>query len=547
MKFGSVPVAEAEGAILAHSIGFPGGRLKKGRVLCREDLEQLAAAGLSEITVAEIEPGDVSEDRAAARIAAALAPEPETLGLTMSEPFTGRVNFYAEKSGVMIVDPATVSRLNRIDEAVTLATVDNYARVAARQMIATVKIIPYSAPESAVAEAVSVIAAKGPPLRVHSVALRTAGLILTRTPGMADKVVAKGAEAVRARLRALGIALSGEAVVPHDTMSLAAALTGMSGEVVLILTGSATSDRQDVGPKALREAGGALTRFGMPVDPGNLLFLGQIGHRPVIGLPGCARSPKLNGADWVLERVACGLEVTAAEIGAMGVGGLLKEIPSRPAPRAGEAEPATGRRPWVSAVLLAAGQSSRMGDRDKLLEPVAGQAVLRRLAETLASSGAEEVIAVLRPEDLARRRVLADAAVRVTENPRAAEGMGTSIAAGVVAANPAAEAVLIALADMPEVTAQHINRMIAAFDPAEGRAIVRAVAEDGTPGHPVLFSKRFFEGLRGLGGDNGAREILRENADFIVDVPLPGRVAVTDLDTPQDWAAWRAGSTAGPG
>ena len=96
------------------------------------------------------------------------------------------------------------------------------------------------------------------------------------------------------------------------------------------MTGSATSDLHDVAPEAVRRAGGQVERFGMPVDPGNLLFTGRIGTRPVIGLPGCARSPALNGADWVLERLACGLEVGDDDIAAMGVGGLLKEIPLRP-------------------------------------------------------------------------------------------------------------------------------------------------------------------------------------------------------------------------
>jgi molybdenum cofactor cytidylyltransferase len=121
--------------------------------------------------------------------------------------------------------------------------------------------------------------------------------------------------------------------VAHRTGAVAEALAASHSDLVLILTGSATSDISDVVPSAIGEAGGAVERFGMPVDPGNLLVLGRIGARPVIGLPGCARSPALNGADWVLERVACGVAVTSADIAAMGVGGLLKEIPTRPQPR----------------------------------------------------------------------------------------------------------------------------------------------------------------------------------------------------------------------
>jgi len=136
-------------------------------------------------------------------------------------------------------------------------------------------------------------------------------------------------------LDALGVQMSDLRVVPHEVEALAAALRALEGDLALILTGSATSDSADVAPEAVRAAGGHVDRFGMPVDPGNLLFLGRQGARPVIGLPGCARSPALNGADWVLSRVACGIEVTAQDIAAMGVGGLLKEIPSRPQPRAG--------------------------------------------------------------------------------------------------------------------------------------------------------------------------------------------------------------------
>ena len=124
-------------------------------------------------------------------------------------------------------------------------------------------------------------------------------------------------------------------MVAHEVEALRRAVEAAQGELVLILTASATSDAHDVGPAAVTRAGGELIRFGMPVDPGNLLFLAGLGGRPVIGLPGCARSPALNGADWVMERVICGVPVTDADIAAMGVGGLLKEIPQRGRPREG--------------------------------------------------------------------------------------------------------------------------------------------------------------------------------------------------------------------
>ena len=548
MRFGPVPAAEAEGAILAHSIGLPKGRLKKGRALSAADVAALAGVGIVTVTVARPEAGDVLEDEAARRIAVALAPDPAGQRISVSAPFTGRANLYAEAAGILRVDADAARALNAIDEAITLATLADCERVAARQMLGTVKIIPYGVPGAAVERAEALLRGRGGAgaavMRVHPLAARSAHLILTRTPGMKQAVLEKGAEAVRTRLRALGIDEVRETVVEHDAGALTGAFSGaLSGvvggeaDLTLVLTGSATSDRGDVGPAALVAAGGRLTRFGMPVDPGNLLFLGELAGRPVVGLPGCARSPKLNGADWVIERLACGLPVGSDDIAAMGVGGLLKEIPSRPEPRGGGAT--APQRPAVAAVLLAAGSARRMGGRDKLLEPVEGAPLLRSLVGRLGPGTVDEVICVLRPDDPERRAALAGTRARAVANPRAAEGMGTSIAAGIGALGPEVDAAVILLCDMPEITGRDVARLVAAYDPEEGRAIVRAVSADGTGGHPVLFGRRFFEALRGLEGDRGARAIIAEHPEFVVDVTLAGRAAETDLDTPEAWERWR--------
>jgi molybdenum cofactor cytidylyltransferase len=327
MQFGLVPLDQAEGAILGHSVLLNGTRLRKGLVLTRSDLDRMAAAGIAEITVARLAPTDVAEDAAAARLAAALVPDATGQGLSVSTAFTGRVNLNATGPGIMEVDTAAVLALNRIDPAITLATLAPFTRVTAGTLAGTVKIIAYGVPDAALKQAEITARAA---LRIRPVALDSASLILTEVPGQDDKLTRKGRRAVETRLRALGMQLGDVHVVPHDTASIASALGHCTGDLALILTGSATSDLHDTAPQGLRAAGGAVARFGMPVDPGNLLFLGSLGSRPVIGLPGCARSPALNGADWVLERIACGLAVTDDDIAAMGVGGLLKEIPVRP-------------------------------------------------------------------------------------------------------------------------------------------------------------------------------------------------------------------------
>ena len=327
MKFGAVPLDQAEGAILAHSERVASGRLRKGAVLGAGEIAALAEAGYEEVTVARLEAGDLHEDAAAEALARALHGGAQ--GVAPGAPFTGRVNLTAEVPGVVCLDAAAINAANAVDPMVTVATVPDHHQIRAGGMIATVKIIAYGVPGVAVAAAAE--AARGA-VRLATARYATASLIVTEVPGGPGD---KGTEAIAARVTGLGMEMAGIATCPHDEAALAAAIAAAPGEIVLILTASATSDARDTAPAALARAGGRLVRFGLPVDPGNLLFLGEIGARPVIGLPGSARSPVLHGADWVLARVACGLPCGADEIAAMGVGGLHKEIPTRPMPRRG--------------------------------------------------------------------------------------------------------------------------------------------------------------------------------------------------------------------
>ena len=333
MKFGPVPVAEAEGAVLAHSVRVGGRVLKKGAVLGAEAVVALVTEGMAEVIAARLEPGDVAEDRAAEALARAVVPDATTAGLKLTVPHTGRVNFKAAAPGVLVVDAEKVRAINAVDPGLTLATLAPLTRVTKGLLAGTVKVIPYAVPGAALEAACA--AAEGA-MRVAPVVLRRAAVVLTEVPGQKPSITQKGRAAVVGRLDALGIEVAEVAVVAHEEGALVEVLGRLAADLVLILTGSATSDAHDVAPAAVGAAGGRVDRFGMPVDPGNLLFLGALpGDVPVIGLPGCARSPALNGADWVLERVACGMVPGPEEFAAMGVGGLLKEIPIRPQPREG--------------------------------------------------------------------------------------------------------------------------------------------------------------------------------------------------------------------
>lgn len=524
MKFGPCSVAEAAGAVLAHSVRAAGRRIGKGVVLGAAEIAALTEAGITEVTVARLAPDDVAEDLAAVRIAQSLlAP-----GLELTKPRGGRVNIVAKSAGVITLDVAAIQALNAVDEAITLATLPDMARVGAGALVGTVKVIPYAVPENVLSAAEAVVPAGA--MALHPFRGGNAALILTRTEGMKDSLFQKAEKITRARLSALGITLSTVKETPHETAALTETLGQVSEDVVLILTASATSDRADVAPAALVAAGGEVTRFGMPVDPGNLLFIGVLGGRQVVGLPGCARSPALNGADWVLERLAAGMPVSGDDIAAMGVGGLLKEIPERGAPR----QQATGQ---VDILLLASGASRRMGGEDKLLRALEGEPLLRRAARAAVNSGVGKVHVILPPDGAARRATLKGLAVNEVSADDWQDGMAASLRAGLSAVAGETQAVIVALADMPDVTSDHYRALATAAVESGGDTICRAVTETGKQGHPVLFPRRLFAELAALTGDEGARDILKAEGAAVRAVPTAGEGAVIDLDTPEAWEA----------
>ena len=527
MKFGRVPCAEAGGLILAHSVQAGAARLQKGSVLSDADIGALLAAGIAEVTVAALEADDIHEDRAAQLVARSL----QGWHTSLTEPVAGRVNLVAAVDGLLSVKPDAITAVNGVDEAITLATIPPFARVRKGALLATIKIIPYGVSRQSVEAAVA--AAGTGALNILPFKAKTFDLILTRTPGFKASLLAKGERAVRTRAASLGWVMQSCVTVDHNRKAVADALTASGADIVLILGASATSDRQDVIPAGLVAAGGEVLRFGMPVDPGNLLVLGLRAGQMVVGLPGCARAPAQNGTDWVLERLGAEVPVTDRDFAKMGLGGLLKEMPGRIQPRALR-EAAKGR---VSAVLLAAGASRRMGTENKLLRRIGGVPLLRRSAQTLLASDIDECVVVIPPEGAEHRQALDGLRVTITEATDAGLGMSASLRAGIAALRGPVSAVLVALADMPDLTPDILNSVIKAHDPSAGRLIICPVDDSGQRGHPVLFDRRFLENLQDMSGDRGARDVLCAVPEAIYEIRLDAAVT-RDLDTPQDWADW---------
>jgi molybdenum cofactor cytidylyltransferase len=529
MRFGRVPVAEAEGAVLAHAVTGAGLSFKKGRVLSAADIEVLRAQDVRQVLAAVFEDGDVPEDEAAAELAGVVAGR----GVRVAPAFTGRSNLFARERGVLVVDGRRIDRLNQAHEAITLATLPAYAVVEPEQMVATVKIIPFAAPSDALAECLD-LAAQAPLVQVAPFSPRRYGLIQTFLPGTSAKMLDKTARVTAERVQRVGGEIAGESRCEHDSAALAAEIGRRAPEadVLLVVGASAITDRRDVLPAGIVAAGGAIQHLGMPVDPGNLLLLGELDGRPVLGLPGCARSPKLNGFDWVLERLAAGIDVTPRDIMRMGVGGLLMEIPSRPQPRQEKEQAVAPARPRIGAVVLAGGQSRRMGERNKLLLEVNGRPMVRHAVEAALEAGLREVVIVTGHERQRLEEAVAGLPVRLVHNPDFALGLSTSLKRGLQALDPSLDGVLVLLGDMPLITAGHLRRLIGAFNPIEGRGIV-VPTHRGKRGNPVLWARSFFQAMRDLEGDVGAKHLLGEHAGELVEVELEDEAPLVDIDTPE--------------
>ena len=338
MKFEQIAARDAAGTIAAHAVRRDGLTIRKGEAIGAAEVAGLLAAGVSDVIVARLEAGDIGEDDAARQLAGRVC----GAHLSVDRAFTGRANLFAQAAGVLCVDMAAVDRINEIDEAVTFATLPAFRAVVAGEMVATVKIIPFAVPQGILGQALA--AAGEDALRVAAYRPLRVGVISTLLPGLKPTVIAKTLQVLEARLKPAGARIAEETRVAHDEHALAQALRTLRPrcDLTIVFGASAITDRRDVIPAAIELAGGKVDHFGMPVDPGNLLLIGQLDGGLVIGAPGCARSPKENGFDWVLQRMLAGVPVTGHDIRRMGAGGLLMEIVTRPQPREGDGSPAHG-------------------------------------------------------------------------------------------------------------------------------------------------------------------------------------------------------------
>jgi molybdenum cofactor cytidylyltransferase len=539
MKFGRIPVAEAEGGILAHTLKLDDLHLRKGHKISRADIATLQSLKCETIVAALLEPGDIDENQAASNVATAVCGE----HLTAQASFTGRSNLYANESGLLVYDSARLDQLNMVDEAVTVAALSPFTVVESRQVIATIKIIPYGLASAPVERSVTIAQSPEALFRIATFKAHKVGLVQTKLPGIRDSIFNKTRLTLETRLSRLGSQLTTERRCAHDETEIGAALDELREdgcELLLIIGASATADRRDVIPTGIESIGGKILHLGMPVEPGNLLLLAQSrDSHPVIGLPGCARSPALNGVDWIFERMLAGLEVSSKEIMCMGAGGFIKGS-SKTLPGAVRqkivspdiASEEVAHKPKVAAIILAAGMSRRMGKANKLLEPINNELMVKRVTRQVLASQVEQVMLVTGHEAEKVQAALIDEDIKIVHNPDFAEGLSTSLHCGLTHLSGDIDAAVICLADMPAVSSVIIDRLIAAFNPEENRLICVPFYQ-GQRGNPVVLAKRFFSEMNELSGDKGAREFLQKYADLVCEVEIDDEGILYDIDEPE--------------
>lgn len=536
MKFGVCPLNKsAEGAVLAHSLRTASGTFRKGRVLTKDDIAQLKAAGYRETTLVRLEPDDITEDIAAQKMADAVVADTT---VSLGAAGTGRVNIYAAVRGLFVLPVDRLNAINAIDEAVTLSTIEPFASVEPGQLVATVKIIPFAVRQDTLSACETAAKKVKGLFRIAEYRPQKIGLLQTTLANIPEKLVTKGEEVTAARLIAMGLTLDEALVCPHEEPAIRESLKALSDrdcDIALVLGASTVADRRDVVPSAITASGGQIEQLGMPVDPGNLTFLAHIGEMSVVGLPGSARSPRTHGSDWIVQRLVAGLQVSSQDIRAMGVGGLLKEIPGRPMPRTEASPPKEENIDTAlnaAAIVLAAGQSRRMGKQNKLLAEIDGVPMVVRTVNAIHQSTVSSITVVLGHEAKAVEAVLAGRDLQFVLNPDFAGGLSTSLKRGLSVMPPDVDAALICLGDMPRISSVEIERLIAAFAPNEGHVIC-VPTHNGKRGNPVLLGRRFFAEIQDIGGDVGAKYLIGAYPELVQEVEMADDAVLLDIDTPE--------------
>ena len=524
MKFEYLKPMDAEGWRLAHSVVVNGFKMTKGAIVSREHIEAMISGAIEAIQVYQLDPDDIGEDQAAQEIAHQISGD----NIIARPAIKGRVDLVAEQSGLLSISD-TFSTINKLHEGITVATRANQSRVDAGQLIASVKIIPYGLPKSLAQLDPSIDAKLSlfpfKPYRaslVHSDADKNLNQIIQRVEGTIGNIV-----------RRIAVEHSIDAI--HD--AIRETIREDKPDIILIVGKAAIADRKDIVPAALTLAGGTVHHLGMPVDPGNLLMLGEIEKTMVIGVPSCAKSPTPNGFDMVIERFSARGDIDVGDIQDMGIGGLLKH----PAPRRQENIRRSPKAPTIATVVLAAGASSRAGI-NKLLAQINGETIVAKTVDALLHAQrtvSSQTVIVTGRDSESVIKSLKNKRLHTVFNRNYNDGIASSLRCGLNEVDNTSQYILIALGDMPFVQTNTINTLCAKAQ-SDSQHDIFVPTFNGKRGNPVLWRHSMLERMRNLEGDLGGKQLMKLYPDQIKEVAVNDPGILIDLDTQEALAQFGA-------
>ena len=533
MKIQSLGPQNSIGAVLAQTYNLPGKIISKGTFVTNEIVAYFKTGKIKTILCAVPDEGDIHEDEAAEAISSAI----DKNHIYADKASTGRVNFKSQSLCLVRYDRDLIKEVNLVDESIAFSIVEHNQLLAEGDLIATLKIIPFFMQKKYVDRVIKILA-KDNLFKIHSLKKKEVTLIQTCFEWQKKSIFTATSNVTKARLEALGCSLNKEKLINHDYDTLRTVIRSSvkSGPEILLISGaSAITDRSDYIPKAILSEGGKIIQYGLAVDPGNLLLIGQVGNTTVIGMPGCARSPKLNGFDWVLQLLMADIPINREELADMGAGGLLMEIASRPLPRA-LAKSVSKREKKVMGVILAAGNSTRMGKDNKLLRNIGDAPLIRNTAIEMLKSELDTCSIVLGYQSDKVADVIKDLNINLILNPLWKEGQASSLRAAINTLDSTYSDLLIMLGDLPGIKSSHINSVIEEHLLTDNRkSKITIPSFKGQKGNPVIWGRSFFHDLSNLEGDVGGRTLFSEHPAAINMLEMDDPWVVKDADTPEDF------------
>ena len=330
MIFGEIKTESSLNGILASSLVLHENRdiikVKKGTIINENLINLLLKNNIKLVTCAKLDENDVEENKAVYEISKNILNN-EQSNLTIKDPRQGRCNIISNINGLLVFDHEQLFLINSVTDEIGVASLKPYSYVKKNQVIASIKAIPFAINKEVLKQ---IIKASNHCFKVLPFLKKNVHLIQSRNQNTLEKVLEKTVVTTKKRLLNCGITSILEKKCNHEIKSLSSKIhesIDENADLILVFGASAICDKNDVVPKSLKKNNGKILRLGMPVEPGNLILLGEIKNAyktiTFIGMPGCARSPKENGVDWILWRILCGLSISNNNINYMGNGGLL--------------------------------------------------------------------------------------------------------------------------------------------------------------------------------------------------------------------------------